>query len=230
MAKVRLDFTPPSEPGVSKLKIWESTTKLGAYAVIEEVDEVGVYPNYISYHTTSNASAPDNWFAISWEDSEGAEGELSLPIQGGTDTLIARLVRRVQNRDASINEVVATEEAETVVSEFYGVDDPYAVTEWKARELSGLTFLVMARSYIGTMVVNQSAGESYTAGLVSQKSSSGSTSDPRKFIESLIVMANNLLGLNFSFIALMEEVDPIGTGVVSGVEDDRSRLLMTEIP
>lgn len=231
MAKVRLDFTPPNAPGVSKLHIWEAPTPTDQFNEIETVDEVGVYPNYISYHTTSFATGPSYWFAISWEDEQGAQGDLSAPIQGNTTSLVAILVQRVMNRDPSLNEVVVTEETESTIMEFYDTEDPYSVTTYKGSELSGLTYLVMARSYISTLVVNQAAGESYTAGLVSQKSSTSSgATDPRRMIEALITYANGLLGINTSYIALMESIDPIGNGVVSGIEDDRSRLLLTEIP
>lgn len=230
MASVILDFVPPLSPGVTKLHIYEAPTQGGVFSPIETVEDVGTYPTYISQYSTDQATSTDNWFAIQWEDDKGVRGDLSAPIQGNTTTLIGRIVSRVLLRDPTIDENVAVQEAEAAVAAYYGVDDPYTITTFTYPEISGLTWLTMARAYIGSLVVSGSAGDSYTAGLVSQKSSSGSTADKSKMVEEFINLANSALGLNLTYVALLQDIDPLGIGTVSAIEYDQSRLTITEIP
>jgi hypothetical protein len=232
MASVHLDFVPPNQPNLETLKIWESTSVDGIFGVIESVTPVGTYPNYLSEYTTDQATSPDNWFAISWVDDKGAETEKSAPIQGGASTLVRRLADRVLLRDATLNELVVVQTSEWAITYALDVSDPYSIADDGAtyQELEGMTFLVMAHSLITTIAATSAtAGESYTAGLISQKGATTSTAstDKTKLAQSLLDLANSLLGKNYTVVMLLEEIDPIGTGV-TGFDLDQSRLLLTE--
>lgn len=217
MASVRLDFVPPNSPDITKLKIWESPSRTGVFNVIETINGVGAYPDYISYYTTQNASSPSNWFAISWEDSRGAQTELSTPIQGGTTTLVQQIISRVMLRDPLADENIAVQEAEAVIEDVFPGVDPYLidVSTVTAKQKSGITFLTLARTYLSSIVTSISAGsgESYTAGLVSQGTSNQSQSQVSQGltnIKQLIDWANADLGLNYSIVMLMAEIDVAG--------------------
>jgi hypothetical protein len=116
MASVRLDFTPPTAPGITALHIEEASAKEGVFAEIEEVTAVGTYPNYISYYTTDNAVAANGWFRIRWEDADGIFTAYSSPLQGGTKTLVQEIVDRVMLRMPNANEIIVTQEAQAAVS------------------------------------------------------------------------------------------------------------------
>lgn len=225
---VRLDFQPPEIADAAKLYIYESPTKEGVKTLIETV--TGAQVQTLTSYTTTNATDQTYWFSIKWEDSKGAQSDYSVPWQGGTESLVGKIVTRALQRDPLLNEIVLTQEAEAIVADYFGVDDPYAVTEWTLRQLSGLTYWAMGRAYIAAVVSTSSASDSYTAGLVSQKADSGSKKDPTKLIEDLIFNANSLLGMNLSVIMLIEDIDPTGgAGAVSAIEWDQSRLQVTEI-
>jgi hypothetical protein len=220
---VALDFVKPETPNYVSLKIYEATLEAGPYSLIETV--AVTYPNYPTRWTTNMATALTNWFAIEWVDDKGAVSPRSNPVKGGTENVVGMIVSRVTLRDPTISEEIAKQEAEAVISRFYGVD-PYSMSITPTyTELSALTYLVLARTYIG-QIVTSSSGEQYTAGLVSQKSSTAS-SDRTKLIKWLLDQANILLGQTV-VVMLMEDFDPTGIGAISSLDLDISRGIITE--
>lgn len=220
---IPLDFTPPEEPNIVALRIYEATTKEGIYDQIERVTAVGSYPNYITRYTTQLASALGNWFSIQWEDAQGAVSPLSSPIQGGTETLVNKITSRVMLRDASVNENLATQEAEAAIEDYFNVD-PYTIDAnvVSYRELSGITLLALARVYLMGIYSQSESTSSYTAGLVQQGASSKKGAQTVADVKSLIDEANSLLGRSFSFVSLMEELE-IGGSFKQIVAVDVSR-------
>lgn len=206
---IPLDFIPPGEPGIVALRIYESPTKTGSYTQIERVTAIGAYPNYITRYETALAGAVDHWFAIAWESTGGFVGELSVPVQGGKTTLVGILTDRMILRDPALNEIIAAEEAEGAISDYYGTIDPFSVDPATVSPyiLSGLTMLALARAYIVTALTT-STTQSYTAGLVQQ--TSGSATKQQQNIEGFLNLANRMLGRNYSFVALMEELEVAG--------------------
>lgn len=227
MADVRLDFVPPDLPDLTKLIIYESSIKEGTYAPIEEVTAVGAYPDYISYYTTENATQKNYWFAIEWEDSKGAQFGMSQPLQGGTNTLVGEISLRVLQRDPSADEKVVVQEAQAAVQTVFKVADPMSLSvgDATAKQLSGLVLLTMARVSLTTLIAS-SQSQSYTAGLVSQKTSQGAGAD-RELIAYLLKEASTILGMSFSVVMLLEDIDPTGLGSVSVLGIDQSRLLLS---
>jgi hypothetical protein len=214
MASVRLDFIPPDAQGITKLHIYESATREGVFSEIEEVTPVGAYPTYITYHTTTFALDVNDWFAIEWEDADGALTGLSQPIQGGTTTLVQQIVSRVMLRDPLADENITAQEAEAVIEDVMNTTDAYSVdpTTVTAKYKSGITFLTLARVYLSSIITSMSSGssQSYTAGLVSQQAgnqSQSQTSSGLQNIQQLIEWANRDLGLSYSVILLMKEFD-----------------------
>lgn len=226
MAAVRLDFSPPQEPDVVALRIYESATKDGVYAQIERTTAVGVYPDYISYYTTLLATAANDWFRIAWETTGGVVGPQTPAVQGGTMSPLAVIVQRVMLRDASLDENIVTQSAEFVISQVKNTEnpaDPGLILTIKERE--AITLLTLARASIQTFILS-SESESYTAGLVSQKSDLGKN-DLEKMIGYLTKEANRLLGISNSFVMVLEDIDPTGMGGVSSINWDHSRLSLT---
>jgi len=218
MASVPLDFTPPIEPDITELHIEEASSKDGPFNEIETVTAVGAYPDYISRYTTSLATALNDWFRIRWKDSKGAYTPYSEPLQGGTTTLVQQIVNRVMLRDPMADENVALQEAEAVISDVFRVDDPYTIDPATVtpKQKSGITFLTLARTYLSSIVTSIAAGtsDSYTAGLVSQSAGTASQSEISKGlsnIEQLIEWANRDLGLSFSVVMLLEEIEVAGS-------------------
>lgn len=205
---VPLDFTPPEEPNIVALRIYESPAKDGGFDQIERTTEVGVYPNYITRYTTQVAGALNDWFAIQWEDAQGALSPLSSPVQGGTETLVNKITSMVMLRDPFVNENIAAQEAEAAIEDFFNVD-PYTVdfATVTYRQLSGITLLALARVYLMVLYATDSAVSGYTAGLVQQTNKSTRTLDG---VKKLIDESNSLLGRSYSFVALMEELEIAG--------------------
>lgn len=227
-ANVILDFVPPDVPGFTKLLIYESATQAGAPGtLIETVTDIGEYPDYITRYTTTQAASGTGWFSVQFEDEQGGRTTVSDSVQGGTFTAISKLIQRVLSRDSTLDENVVLQEAEAVLATIMNVDDPYTVDvatitypQWV-----GMTYLVLARSYIGELV-SGGESESYTAGLVSQKSASADAEKRLKLIKELIDFANIELGLNYSIVMLLEDIDPTGLGSITSVTYDQSRLLL----
>lgn len=223
MASAHLDFIPPDVPDLTKLRIYESTTEDGTFALIEEITGVGAYPTYISEYTTNLATNVDNWFAIDWVDSKGFNVGISQAIKGRTSLLVGEIVRRIQLRDTTISEKIAQQEAEAVIERYFGVD-PYTLetTEAKYWQKSGLTALAMARIYTVGLVQSGTVS-SWTAGLISVKNEAGR--ETRTNITELLKEAQRVLGLTTGKIAQMAALEIAGGGS-DIVSIDQSRLLI----
>lgn len=226
MASVHLDFLAPDQPGLESLEIYEATASDGPWGLIETVTPVGSQGAYLSAYTTNLAASATNWFRIRWQDDKGAYTSYSEPVKGGVSNLVKKLKDRVLLRDATINETVAVQEAEYVIAKFMQVEDPYDSSLAPTFEqLEGMTLWALARSKIHSSL-STSSSEGYTAGLVSQKSSSGSGTD-EKLIKWLLDEAMKVLGLSGSYVFLLEDIDPTGNGTVSTISYDQSRLALT---
>ncbi len=227
--KVRLDFVPPSDPDIAKLHIYESVAEEGPYNEIEVVTVIGTYPNYITRYTTNLATAVDRWFAIAWETDQGIIGDMSAGLQGGTRTLVHEVFSRLMQRDATLNEAIAVQATEFVIAEYMKVLDPYDLTRESVtwRQLEGLTLMALARSSIQTFLMEGASGESYTAGLVSQKSDSSTKASLDNLIDYLTKEANRLLGIGNAWVFVLPDIDPTGLGGVSSISWDHSRLALT---
>lgn len=227
MASVPLRFIPPDISGVVKLKVWQSPDGNNPFTLIDETMEIGTFPDYIDHFTTDNATQTDYYFAISWEDDEGGESDLSASVRGGESTLLSKIVSRVQQRDPFITTSVIAQEAEAAITSYTSFDpyDEYDPVLHGYDVLTGLTYIVLARSMLfGNL---GGASDSYTAGLVSEKSSSGDNGLNMNAIDRLIKEANKMLGISLTVVMLMEDIDPVGTGVVSAISWDHSRLALT---
>lgn len=222
MASVRLNFVQPEQEGLTRLLIFESTTQTGTYSLIETVEDIGEYPNYISIYTTDLANNSNDWFAIQWEDDKGAKSPLSNPIQGNTTTAPGVLTSRVILRDPALDEAIALQEAEVTLSSYFETNDIYALdpNEVTYAEWGGLTYLTLARSYITELLVG-STNTGYTAGIVAQQQ--GSATKSVADIQSLIAEANRLLGRNYS---LVMQLAPWSVDSLSATDLDISRLLV----
>jgi|SRR5215471_2144627 len=205
---VRLDFTPPTIPDVKTLHVEEAPNSTGPFVEIDSTTAVGTYPNYISYYTTQSATDLNYWFRIRWETSEGVFTPYSGSLQGGTKTLVQEIVDRVMLRNPNLNEVIVTQEAQAVVSEVMGTQDPNSLPVSAATyvQLRGMTNLTLARSLIATYLASGGTVSKFTAGLVSLQTGS-TTADPTKAIEALIKAANDDLGLYYSVVLLMADVE-----------------------
>lgn len=231
MASVPLDFIPPSDPNIAALRIYEAPAQSGPFTMIERTTLIGTAPNYITRYTTDLAVSSTGWFAIAWEDDSGLVGEMSQAIQGGTSTLVQRLIDRVALRDASLDERIVAQEAEAVISDYFGVLDPYTIdpATVSPKIMSGLTMLAMARSMIArTLTTTASSADKWTAGIVSmdKSTSSGSSSNVADTIEKLLDLANKQLGRNYSVILLMEEIAVADGRYAQLVAADLSRSII----
>lgn len=209
MADISLEFSPPTDPNIVALRIYEAPTQLGTFVQIERTEDIGTYPEYISYYSSDDATSQTDWFAIAWEDAIGNVSPMSPPIMGGTNTLVGKIVDRVLQRDTSLNRAVVIQEAEAAVESFFG-KDPYSVSEaddipagFQYRTVNGLVYMTLARSILADLVQGTSV-QSATMGLVSFKSESGSQ---RKVdIQELVDLANKELGLGTSIVLDMERI------------------------
>lgn len=230
MASVMLDFVQPDEPDLAKLEIYESESKDGPLTLIETVagEDIGAFPNYITRWTTQNATSASNWFAIRWVNLGGAYSDFSPTVQGGTETVVAEITRRVQQRDPMVIEEVAFQESQAVVFEFFGdVNLPLAAAN--PSQLSGLTMLALARVYTTSIVTTSSQASSWTAGLVAMKSDAGAQSKTAGNVKDLMDQASRMLGLNISRIAQMVSADFNGSGFLMWGDIqtwDQSRLIV----
>lgn len=231
MAGVHLDFYPPTRAGFIKLRIFESSgpEDTDPLTVIEEVLGIGEFPNYITEYSTDQASSVDDWFAISWEDDKGVQTDPSERVQGRTTTTVGMLVERVMLSNPDLDENVVGQSAEFVVSEVFRTQDPYSYLIVPTyRQLEGMTLLAQARAEIRLMVSNSmGTGESFTAGLVSMKSTTTSD-DKTKLIDYLMREANRLLGIGTSVVAQIC-VGEIAGGLSTRFSLDESRLELLEI-
>lgn len=229
MASVPLDFTAPDWPNLTIMRIYEAPAQGGPWTEIEEVTPVGTYPDYISRYTTNMATSELSWFSIEWEDNKGAKSPLSNPIQVGQNSLAAEITSRAMLRNPNLNEMVVYQSAQGVIATIYGdvIPDPDDVPY---DTLDGMTMLTMARTMIFDVATAAAAGNvsKFTAGLVSMETGStsgSSTGDPFKTVDALIKAANALLGVDYSVILFLKEIEIAG-GLAGIVSWDQSRLLM----
>lgn len=227
MASVPLVFNLPAEEGLTALKIFEAPVAEGPWTLIETVTEIGVYPDYIHEYETSNATSAVDWFAISVVDQAGVESDLSVPMLGGTQTLVHDISSRVMQRGISLSESVVIQEAEAVI-EMYFNTDPYLVNplQVKYNTKAGLTYLVMGRAALFELASSGGTTSGWTAGLVSMKS--GDASASKVSLDWLMREAQNLLGIAQSRIAQMI-VPEIAGGLSFVTNYDVSRLQVTTI-
>lgn len=215
MASVSIRFLPLK--GYTKLHIFESATKEEAPGA--EIEVVTVEPaNPPDKYTTDKAVSPSDWFSIQWEDAKGAKTPYSEPYQGGTESLVGEIVDRVLQRDSSLDERVVTQEAEAVIERYFNVD-PYSLTEATYQELSGMTYLVMARAYITKMASSSDVSQA-VIGLVSMRTASGATVN-KQDIDRLIEQANRDLNIGTSYVFELEAMQLAG----SITSFDQSRLI-----
>lgn len=227
MASVPLRFVPPNDKDLTTLLIFEGLASDGPFTQIESVSAIGTYPNFITEYTTDQAVSDNNWFSIRWIDNKNAMTEFSNPVRGHTQTLIGKLTSNVLLRDPTLDDNVVSQVAEWVVARVMNTEEPWAlaVSDATFAQVEGMTLLILARSTLHSLI-SSSSGESYTAGLVSQKSG-GSTMLNRDLIKALVDEANMLLGISFTVVMLLEDIDPTGMGTVSTIGVDQSRLLIS---
>lgn len=204
MAVVRLRFVPPDIENLSSLAIFESASANGPFDLIDETTAIGTYHNYIEEYETTLALMPDDWFAIQWRDAVGDLSPLSVPVRGGEDTLIGQVVKRVLQRDRTLDQRIVSQEAEAVIERYMGVDPytTYSPALYTYNQLSGLTYLVLARSMI-VRSIQSSEMQSATMGLVSFKA--GTSSAFQKDVQALIDMANKYLGVATSVVLTLDD-------------------------
>jgi hypothetical protein len=225
MVSVPLRFIPPDMENLVQLKIFESPTSNGTYTEIETVTNIGVFPNYIEEYTTDKAASISNWFAIQWVDNKGAVSEVSAGVQGSSVTAVGEIASRVELRDSALNHQVVVQEAEAAIERYIPKGSNVYATNlnFSYQELRGLTNLTLAMCYLTQMVMNQSS--EWVAGIVSMKTSDAAIKSRVDSIKRLIAEANIDLGLNFSMIAILEDI-VIAGGTATLVSEDQSRLLI----
>lgn len=222
MVSVPLRFLPPDIDNLVSLKIWESAVKEGPFILKATVAPIGSYPEYIDNYTLTTAVSVDDWFAISWVDSGGAESSLSAPVKGGTTTLVGEVVFRVLERDRSLDPQVVRQDAEAVVQHYFSAD-PYDTTLSPTyRQLNGLVLLVLARQKLVSMIEAIGSSDSFTIGLVSGKNTaSASVTQQESAIKRLLDLAMSELGVSQSVIMQLAEPE-LSIGLTSY---DHSRLV-----
>lgn len=222
MATVILDFTPPTTDDVTTLHVQEAPTADGIFTNLAS-HPAGVYPDYISRITITDAVNAADWFRIAWENSSGGMTPYSEPIPGGTTTYLSKLIDRVMLRMPLADENVIAQESEAVIEEILRVD-PYtsASADVKYKTWNGMTILVMARMQLSDYAAQVSTSEGFTAGLVSMKSGTSATLN-LKGIRDLMEEAGRLLGFSTARVAQMI-VPEIAGGLSQVVMADISRL------
>lgn len=236
MANVILDFTPPEDPGITKLRILEAPVADGPFTIIEEVTSVGTYPTYITRYTTQLAINSNDWFAIQWVSSLGVESELSAPIQGGSKSLVGEVLDRVLLRRSDFDENIAAQVTEAVI-EFALAADPYSidVNTVGYKKLEALTELVIVWKLYSEVATSASFNTtSYTAGLVSETASAVSQkANPLEALDKLEQRALKILGIgtallgNVSLIGQLQEPDFLLSLTGQKSIKNSSRLLST---
>jgi hypothetical protein len=222
MASVRLNFSPPIERDIVKLHILEASSQTGTFSEIEEVDQIGTYPNYISYYTTDLAQSAYDWFRIQWEDDKGALSDLSEAVQGGTESYVGELTEWVMLRDSTINENVASQEVESALFQVFGTTTPDSLNP---NEKSGIVLLAMARIYLTKLGSSSGRAQKWTAGLITMDTGTTAAQQSKANIDALLKQAGKLLGVAYGVIAQMAEVEVAGVPPEI-VTFDPSRLLI----
>jgi hypothetical protein len=211
--KIPLTFVPPDVENLVEMKIWEATAIDGAFNPIETVTDIGSYPTYIDNYTTDLATAPTDWFALTWVDDKGAETELTQAIQGGVQTLVAEITQRCLQRIPRASLQVVTQEVEGSIQVYMGetVDpyDPTLLEKTSYRQRNGLTYMTIARTLMGELLMT-SAVQSAQMGLIQFKAAN--TTQLLKNIEELMEMAEADLGISGSRVLDMERILPLYGG------------------
>jgi hypothetical protein len=223
MASVYLRFVAPDVDDLIRMNIYEGTDPAGSFHLIETVTNIGTYPDYIDNYTTDVADSNTDYFAIEFIDNKEASTGLSAPVKGDLNLAVAEIQQRVLERDASINDRIALQETESALAySFPGYDpyDPNLVLTYV--EKRGVTNLTLAMCYLTEMA--RIIGGSWVAGIVSLKVSDQAIKARADSIQRLIAQANKDLGLNFSMIAYLEDLEIAG-GAQSAVVD-QTRLLI----
>jgi hypothetical protein len=222
MATVILDFLPPEDKDIVSLLVQEADTGEGPFTNLAS-HPAGVYPDYISKVTITDASSAENWFRIAWLNSSGGTTPWSEAVPGNTTTYLSKLVDRVMLRMPDGDENIIAQESEAVIEEVLRVD-PYASADAnvKYKTWNGMALLVMARVQLTAYAAQASTSESFTAGLVSMRSDSANKID-LKSIRDLIDEAGRLLGFSSARVVQMI-VPPIACGFSEIVMADISRL------
>jgi len=212
MASVPLTFVAPDIEDLVALLIYEAPEQDGPFALIETVEDVGVYPGYIDNYTTDQATSTSDWFAIRWQDAKGAESPLSVPIRGGTTTVVASLIRRTRERNAGLDTRVIQQEAEAATERYFG-QDPYTVdlADVSYRVLNGLVYLVLARCL--TVQQSQGSADRVTIGLTTIASQSGATVS-QKAIDELLALARGELGIDQSVVLQLTAIENVTTTMI----------------
>jgi len=209
MAVVELQFLPPDTSDIQTLHVEEASSADGAFTEIQTFP-AGSSPEYISSVEVTNAIDPLDWFRIRWQDSVGNFTPYSQPIQGGTTTIVAQVMDRVILRNPTVNSLIAGQEAEAVVADYFSVNDPYSIdpTQANPKLLSGLTLLALARVYTLRLI---SAGTTakWSSGLVSMDTSTN-TAQTWGAVDKMIELANRELGRNYSVVAMIKEIEVAG--------------------
>jgi hypothetical protein len=203
---VELQFLPAEEEGMVTLHVEQSSLQGGPFTEIQSFP-AGTYPNYIHEAVVTNATDPSYWFRIRWEDASGNYTPFSDPVQGGTTSIVAQVMNRVILRDPSVETLIAGQEAEAAVSEYFNVDDPYSVEASKVnpRILSGLTLLTLARAYTVRLITGAGQTARWSAGLISMQSGTTSTQS-WDAIDKMVTLANRELQRNYSAVLLLNEI------------------------
>jgi hypothetical protein len=232
MARVVLNISPYEAPGAASVQVYESATVDGPFVLVDTL-AAGVYPDYVTRIDTNLATNDADWFAVQWLAADGAElTPLSPPIRAQAYSFVQMVADRVRQRDPSLNEDVVIQEAEGAIERYLG-KNPYAADFYldllvgtRYNVLNGLVYLTMARSMLDRLIKTSNVTKA-TIGVVSMQS--GDTTTSVKNIEALIGMANDLLGLTYSLVMVLEDIE-IGNSVRGVMWRDQSRLVLeTEI-
>lgn len=204
MASQSFDFIAPDQPNLVRLFIFEASSSDGPWVRIDEVDQIGTYPTYIGSYTTENATAADDWFAIQWMDDGGALSKLSTPLKGGTNTLVGAIVDRVLQRDMNLSKDVVRQEAEAAIQLLLGENvnpyDPSLSVSYRVK--NGLTYLVLARTYLVSSVTSSASDvQQATIGVITMKTQSGGSQTVD--VSALLEQANDALGIGIARVLQM---------------------------
>lgn len=231
MADVNLTFTAPDAPDLAELHIFESDTPegLNGWSLIETVEDIGEYPDYITSYLTHEATTTENYFAVQWANADGdLYGDLSNSLQGGTQLLVSEIVERVLLRNPGLDATVVRQETEAAIESLFQLDPYTAVRgDLSPAKLRGVTFLVLAYSMLSDAFSGATATD-YTAGLVSQKLSSSSSSSTKDALE-FIKIAEGLLGMGIGVSRVVQGRPlPRTAGIARVVGSDITRLMLVE--
>ena len=127
-------------------------------------------------------------------------------MQGGTTSLVKTLVDRTLLRNPMLDERVVAQTAEFIIQVVMDTDNPYDPDlKPTPAQLEGMTLFCLGYSMMSSTASSGSAGESYTAGLISQKSETSSkASTGGQPWDVFLDQAGILLGFSKSFVMQMK--------------------------